>query len=94
AGSKILVSGKLRGSRVEFTVEDNGPGIPTEALDKIFEKFYRVEGSPTGGTGLGLSIVKSIVELHQGEIRAENKPSGGAKFTISLLSEGAPGLPA
>jgi len=53
----------------------------------VFERFYRVDKSRArdpGGTGLGLAIVKHLVELHGGNVRAENRPEGGAKFTIAL----------
>ena len=68
-------------------MSDEGPGIPGEDLSRVFERFYRVDKSRArdpGGTGLGLSIVKHLVELHGGEVRAENRPEGGARFTIML----------
>jgi signal transduction histidine kinase len=70
-----------------ITVSDKGPGIPPEDLSRVFERFYRVDKSRArdpGGTGLGLSIVKHLVELHGGEVRAENRAEGGARFTITL----------
>lgn len=71
----IYLSGKQMGDRVEIRVANDGEQIPQKSLDSIFERFYRVETSrskETGGTGLGLAIVRSIVELHEGEIRAES----------------------
>jgi two-component system sensor histidine kinase BaeS len=68
-------------------VADTGPGIPEEALPKIFDRFYRVEQSrnrQTGGTGLGLSIVRALVELHDGRVSAGNCPEGGAVFRVEL----------
>jgi len=66
---------------------DNGPGIPFQDQDHIFERFYRVGGDRarhTGGTGLGLSIVKNVVQAHGGRIVLESKPGVGANFMIFL----------
>jgi signal transduction histidine kinase len=69
-----------------ITVADSGPGIPSEDLTRVFERFYRVDKSRSrpGGTGLGLAIVKHLVELHGGEAVAANRPEGGAVFTVRL----------
>jgi two-component system phosphate regulon sensor histidine kinase PhoR len=70
-----------------LAVSDQGLGIPEEDLSRIFERFYRVDKSRArdpGGTGLGLAIVRHLVELHGGRVWAENRPEGGAKFTIAL----------
>jgi two-component system sensor histidine kinase KdpD len=67
-------------------ISDMGPGFPVEALNNVFKKFYRVNGSKTGGLGLGLSIVKGFVEAHKGLITVENRKGGGAKFTIKIPS--------
>jgi len=70
-----------------ITVADHGPGIPEVDLIRIFERFYRVDKArsrESGGTGLGLSIVKHLVEVLGGEVRAANRPEGGAIFTITL----------
>jgi signal transduction histidine kinase len=69
-----------------ITVADSGPGIPSEDLTRVFERFYRVDKSRSrpGGTGLGLAIVKHLVELHGGEAAAANRAEGGAVFTIKL----------
>jgi len=88
ATSRISVAAvPASAGQVAISIEDEGPGIPEAELGRIFERFYRVEKSRTrdpGGTGLGLSIVKHLVELQGGTVRAENRPSGGARFTIAL----------
>jgi two-component system sensor histidine kinase KdpD len=74
---------------LEITVADRGEGIPLEDLERIFDKFYRVQRPDNvSGTGLGLSISKGIVEAHGGSIRAENRRGGGAIFTVRLPLEG------
>jgi two-component system NtrC family sensor kinase len=72
---------------VELRVEDTGPGIPAEDMDKLFEPFFTTK-SVGEGTGLGLSICQGIVEAHEGVIWAENVPGGGAAFIIHLNVEG------
>ncbi len=70
-----------------MTVSDEGPGIPEADLERIFERFYRVDKArsrESGGTGLGLSIVKHLVELLGGRVWAANRPEGGAVFTVGL----------
>lgn len=67
-----------------ITVADRGSGIPESGLTRIFDKFFRADPQGIGGAGLGLAISKGIVEAHHGRIRAENRPGGGAVFTISL----------
>ena len=72
---------------VALAVSDEGPGIPDEDLSRVFERFYRVDKSRArdpGGTGLGLAIVRHLVELHGGTVRAENRPEGGTRVTITL----------
>jgi two-component system sensor histidine kinase KdpD len=89
-GSEIRVRASGDGSECEITVEDNGPGLPPDALEKVFDKFFRVPGSRTGGTGLGLSIARGFVEAHRGTIRAENRTGGGLRFVMRLPLEKYP----
>lgn len=91
--TKIEVNLSRQDDRFVITIDDQGPGIPKNSLAQLFDKFYRVAGSPPGGTGLGLSIVKCIIELHWGSIEVENIPSGGARFRIELPAESRPDFP-
>jgi len=84
-GGKILDDGRL-----EIFVTDDGPGIPAEALDRVFERFYRVDKARSrdqGGTGLGLSIVKHIAQAHGGEVWAKSELGKGATFFFTLPGE-------
>lgn len=86
-GSPVRIGARLLGRKVEFFVEDQGEGIPEDKIDRIFERFFRVEESRVrerGGTGLGLSIVKHLVQLHGGEVRAESQTGKGTKMFFSL----------
>lgn len=72
---------------VEVCVQNTGPAIPPDHLPHIFDRFYRADGSrarTTGGTGLGLAIVKQLIELHHGEVRAENTSNSGPRFYFTL----------
>jgi two-component system sensor histidine kinase KdpD len=87
----IQVSGRVLENRVEIEVADQGPGIPQEFQNKIFDKFFRYKRTEeVGGTGLGLAISKGIVEAHEGKIWAETPPEGGFKiaFTLPLAPSG------
>lgn len=84
-GSEVRLGlGSGEGGSVTITVDDNGPGFAPEMLPTVFERFRR--GDSKGGAGLGLAIAKSIVDLHGGEIRAENRtgPAGGARVVIAI----------
>ena len=87
-GSKITIS-LLRRTPTEyiFSFADNGKGVPQRHINKIFERFYRVDkgrSRQSGGTGLGLAIVKNAAQWHGGTIKAENLPLGGLRFIFSL----------
>ncbi len=86
-GKRIRVGASLLGSEVQFTVQDFGPGIASEHLDRIFERFYRVDKARSreaGGTGLGLAIVKHIVQAHGGRIWAVSELGKGVAFHFTL----------
>jgi two-component system sensor histidine kinase ChvG len=82
------------GGFVRATVEDDGPGIPPENLETIFERFYtdRPKGAAFGGnSGLGLSIARQIVTAHEGRIYAQNRPgAAGARLVVELPLAHAP----
>ncbi len=83
----IEINTKYENGNLIIIIEDSGNGFPIDEIAFVFDKFYRLKHSKTGGTGLGLSIVKGFVEVHNGNILLENKPFGGAKFTIVIPSE-------
>ncbi|MGA2244632.1 MAG: ATP-binding protein [Verrucomicrobiota bacterium] len=89
---RVTVNGnKLDDGRLEIFVQDDGPGIPPESLDRVFERFYRVDKARSrdqGGTGLGLSIVKHIVQAHGGEVWARSELGKGATIFFTLPAAG------
>lgn len=85
---RVVVDGRDAGGEfVEIRVTDDGPGIPKEAIGRLFERFYRMDrdrSRDTGGTGLGLAIVKHIVQSHGGEVRVESESGRGTTFRFTL----------
>lgn len=93
-GASIGVSARAVGAEVEIAVSDDGPGIPEDQLERIFERFTRGDAGLTqhvGGTGLGLAISKSLAELHGGSISAESTVGQGSTFRLRLPVAIAPG---
>jgi two-component system sensor histidine kinase KdpD len=89
-GSPIEIRGRVENLYLRISIADRGIGIPVEDLQRVFDKFYRVQRPDNvSGTGLGLSISKGIVEAHGGSIQAENRPGGGTIITIRLPLEAA-----
>jgi len=88
----VRISAKVDGDMLHVILSNQGPQVPNEDLERIFDKFYRVTAADkVTGTGLGLSICKGIIEAHGGNIWAENLPNGFAfNFTIPLLLDGKP----
>ncbi|MBR6953435.1 MAG: HAMP domain-containing protein [Clostridia bacterium] len=90
-GGMVRVELQVKGRSALLIVADNGVGIPKEDIDRIFERFYRVDKArsrDTGGTGLGLSIVRQLVQLHGGEISVKSEKGKGSVFTVLLPMEG------
>jgi len=88
SGGHVWVEAKrVAADFIEIAVADDGPGIPSEHLPRLFERFYRVDKARSraeGGTGLGLSIVRHIVQRHQGSVRVESRLGKGSRFIITL----------
>jgi two-component system sensor histidine kinase SenX3 len=87
AGSTVVVGAKAGESTVDISVTDQGIGIPAHEIDRIFERFYRVDPArhrSTGGTGLGLSIVKHVAASHGGDVRVWSVEGQGSTFTLTL----------
>lgn len=86
-GGSVTIEAREKGSMVEVCVSDTGIGIPEDKLEKIFERFYQMDSSPTrhyGGTGMGLAIVKEVVEAHGGEVMVKSKLGEGSTFCFTL----------
>lgn len=84
-GECVCVSAEKNEKEINLCVEDDGPGIPPESCERIFERFYRIDKARSremGGTGLGLSIVKHVTQLHAGTARVESTPGNGARFHL------------
>lgn len=86
-GGRILLSAGQKNDRVALSIEDTGPGLKAEDLDRIFDRFYQTDAARQrhdGGSGLGLAIAKSIVQAHGGQITAQSEPGKGLRVTITL----------
>ena len=93
AGGTVRLSAAVEGDSIEISVADQGVGIPARDLDRIFERFYRVDRArsrETGGTGLGLAIVRHIATNHGGDVTVRSLEGGGSTFTLKVpIGEGA-----
>jgi signal transduction histidine kinase len=83
-GGAIAVRARLRGDEVVISVSDNGPGIPPEALPRIFDRYYQAQAAKSAGAGLGLAIAKGIAEAHGGRIWAESELGVGSTFYFAV----------
>jgi signal transduction histidine kinase len=84
AGGTVVVRAAPAGDRVRFSVHDDGPGLTEAEQDRVFERFWQVDGSKSGGSGLGLAIARGIVEAHDGRIGVKSRPEEGAEFWFEL----------
>ena len=91
-GGSVEIRAERHGGDVALTIADTGEGIAPEHLDRVFERFYRVDSGRTrdrGGSGIGLAIARALVEAHGGRVHAESDgPGMGARFVVSLPAEG------
>jgi signal transduction histidine kinase len=88
-GSEVVLATRVGDSdlEIEFSIRDEGEGIPADKIDRIFERFFRVDGGRVrekGGTGLGLSIVKHLVQLHGGRVWAKSGLGKGTEIILTL----------
>lgn len=86
-GTIMLATRYIPPGALELTVQDSGPGIPEDQLERVFERFYRADRSRSrdeGGSGLGLAIARQLAEAHGGTLSAANHPAGGAVFRLQL----------
>jgi two-component system, OmpR family, sensor kinase len=87
SGGRVVLSARADGAGLVVSVDDNGPGIPTQQRERVFDRFHRSEQArdrASGGSGLGLGIARSIVELHGGRIWVDDSPLGGARVSFEL----------
>jgi signal transduction histidine kinase/DNA-binding response OmpR family regulator len=90
AGGQIVLAASGNQGAVVFTVRDTGPGISSEHLPQLFDRFFQVDPANRNGVGLGLSIVKAIIDAHGGKLSVESQPGQGAVFSFVLPHEPAP----
>jgi signal transduction histidine kinase len=86
-GTRIEVGSRATADELLIWVKDEGMGVPEEAREKVFDKFYRIDNSDSrkiGGTGLSLALVKEIVEAHGGRVWVESSPGCGSTFWVAL----------
>ena len=93
AGSLIEVTAQRLERELILSVADHGPGFPMEWLPRIFDKFFRAPNAQSKGSGLGLTLVKGFVEAHGGEVKASNRPEGGARVVLRLPQPNSPPEP-
>ena len=83
SGTEVRISTSVEDGRAALTVSDDGPGIAREHVERIFDRFYRVEGPQASGSGLGLAIARELAERMDGSVELVSRP-GSTRFTLSL----------
>ncbi|MFN0013358.1 MAG: ATP-binding protein [Saprospiraceae bacterium] len=84
AGGTVAIKAEITGERLHFEVADTGAGIPEEALDKIFDRFYQVPDRSGAGTGIGLALVRDLCSLHHGSVTVESTLGKGSVFRVEI----------
>jgi two-component system sensor histidine kinase TctE len=84
APGEVTVESGVRDGHAILAVQDRGPGIPADELDRVTERFYRGRGAPAGGTGLGLAIVRDLAEKWDGSVEVSNAPENGTRVEVRL----------
>ena len=93
-GTRIRAQVRRVGDIARLVVSDDGPGVPPDLRDRVFDRFVRGEGDRGGSVGLGLSIVRAVARTHGGDVELESPPAGGARFVVELPAIDAPATPA
>jgi two-component system OmpR family sensor kinase len=94
-GTAVEATVERVNGQIIFAVEDDGPGIPVDFREKVFERFFRGEGDRSGSSGLGLAIVRAVTESHAGTVTLEEPLDGrGARFVVRLPGDGSERSPA
>jgi two-component system sensor histidine kinase KdpD len=92
-GTQVQVQATAENGKLLLVVADHGPGLSADTLPFVFDKFFRSPTARAGGTGLGLAIVKGFVESQGGTVQADNRPGGGAVFSVRLSLKIPPSVP-
>jgi signal transduction histidine kinase/DNA-binding response OmpR family regulator len=86
-GGTVSVHADVEEQRLRFSIEDSGPGIPKKEVDKIFDRFYQLEGTEDKGSGIGLALVKELTNLYRGQISVSSEPGKGSRFRVTVPVE-------
>jgi signal transduction histidine kinase len=84
AGGEVVIRVRPNGGSASLEIADQGPGVAPEDMARIFERFWRAPGAPSGGTGLGLAIAKWIVDAHRGQLECKTSAGQGTEMLVRL----------